>query len=250
MGIRVLALGRKSVTRRVAQALAGQDLVLSLINNISEAVIALKKEKFDLTLIDGYMEELEHICTRITWQCRLPVILIINGQDTDWNLLRRLDVDGFIPDESSGSEAVAYFKSVIRSKNPRPEPARILIIEDDLQTLESLRLGFNIYWPEAEVHCAASGQEGLFSYRINPADIVLLDLKLPDISGFEVLAKIRSVSQVPVLVITATRTTETVVKAMEAGASDYILKPFRQLSLLSRIRQHLTMGAAVSKIPE
>jgi DNA-binding response OmpR family regulator len=248
MELKVLALGRKTVTHRVAQALANSGIALTYKNDIAEAVALLKKEKYDLALVDGYMDELESTCYRITWQCRLPVALIINGKETDWNLLRRLDVDGFIPEEAGHTELVTYFTSIARRKDVRPDSTKILIIEDDQQTMESLRLAFQIYWPEAEICCAASGQDGLLSYRVNPADIVLLDLKLPDISGFEVLGKIRSVSQVPVLVLTATRTSETVIKAVQLGASDYILKPFKQLSLMSRIRQHLTLGAAVCKI--
>jgi len=248
MELKVLALGRKTVTRRVTQALAASGIALSCRNDASEAVALLKKEKYDLALVDGYMDELESTCYRITWQCRLPVALIINGSETDWNLLRRLDVDGFIPEEAGHTELVSYFTSIARRKDARPDSTKILIIEDDQQTLESLRLAFQIYWPEAEVSCAASGQDGLLAYRVNPSDVVLLDLKLPDISGFEVLGKLRSVSQVPVLVLTATRTPETVIKAVQMGANDYILKPFKQLSLMSRIRQHLTMGPAVCKI--
>ncbi len=250
MGLTVLALGRKTVTRRVAQTLASSGITLSIKNDVSAAVSELKSGKYDLTLVDGYMDELESACNRITWQCRLPILLIINGSETDWNLLRRLDVDGFIPEESGNTELITYFTSIARRKEVRPESTRILIIEDDHQTQESLRLAFQIYWPEAEVACAASGQEGLFSYRVNPADVVLLDLKLPDTTGFDVLAKIRSVSQVPVIILTATRTPETVIRAVQMGASDYILKPFKQLSLMSRIRQHLTMGPAVSNISE
>jgi DNA-binding response OmpR family regulator len=248
MELKVLALGRKTVTRRVAQALADSGIFLTFKNDTSEAIALLKKEKYDLALLDGYMDELESACYRITWQCRLPVALIINGSETDWTLLRRLDVDAFIPEEASHTELVTYFTSIARRKDTRPDSTKILIIEDDQQTLESLRLAFQIYWPEAEVSCAASGQDGLLSYRVNPADIVLLDLKLPDITGFDVLNKIRSVSQVPVLILTATRTPETVIKAVQMGANDYILKPFKQLSLMSRIRQHLTMGPAVCKI--
>jgi DNA-binding response OmpR family regulator len=248
MGLKVLALGRKIVNRRVSQALTDSGISLTLKNDTSEAVAALRQEKHDLVLIDGYMDDLESTCYRITWQCRLPIALIINGTEKDWSLLRKLDADGFIPESAGQTELVSYFTSIARRKDTRPDSTRILIVEDDESTLESLRLAFQIYWPEAEVTCSTSGQEGLLAYRVNPADIVLLDLKLPDISGFDVLSKIRTVSQVPVLVLTATRNADTVIKAVQMGANDYILKPFKQLSLMSRIRQHLTMGQAVSKV--
>jgi DNA-binding response OmpR family regulator len=247
MALKIMVLGRKTVNRRVSQSLTGTGLYVTCLNEISEAITLLRKEPHDLALVDGYMEDLESACYRITWQCRLPVALIINGSATDWSLLRRLDVDGFIPEEAGNTELVAYFTSIAQRKVVRPDSTKILIIEDDQPTMESIRLAFQIFWPEAEVTCAASGQDGLLSYRVNPSDVVLLDLKLPDISGFEVLGKIRSVSQVPVLILTATRTQETVIKAVQMGANDYILKPFKQLNLMSRIRQHLTLGPAVCK---
>jgi DNA-binding response OmpR family regulator len=248
MELKVLVLGRKNVVRRVSNALVNSGVSITTQNDVSDAIALLKKEKFDLTLVDGYMDNLESTCYRITWQCRVPVVLIVNGKATDWNLLKTMDIDGFIPEEASNSEILAYFNSIIRRKDCRPANSRVLIIEDDESTVESLRLAFQMYWPEAEVKCALTGREGLLYTRLEPADIVLLDLKLPDISGFEVLSKIRSISQVPVVVVTATRTPEYVVKAIDLGANDYIVKPFKQLSLMSRIRQHLTLGSAVSKV--
>jgi DNA-binding response OmpR family regulator len=248
MELKILALGRKNVIRRVSYALTNSGISLTVANNISDAIQLMRKDKFDLALVDGYMEELETICYRITWQCRLPVVLIINGTEKDWNLLRNLDVDGFIPEEAGHTELVAYFSSIVKRKDARPNEANILIIEDDQPTLESLKLAFQIYWPETRVTSSTSGQDGLLAYRINPADLVILDLNLPDVNGFSVLEKIRSVSQVPVVILTASHNADFVIKAIKMGANDYILKPFKQLSLMSRIRQHLTMGEAVGKI--
>jgi two-component system KDP operon response regulator KdpE/two-component system response regulator VicR len=68
-------------------------------------------------------------------------------------------------------------------------------------------------------------------------DAILLDLKLPDITGQEVLEKIRVFSWTPVVIITATRKQEDVIKCISAGANDFVLKPFKQLDLLSRVRR-------------
>jgi DNA-binding response OmpR family regulator len=248
MELKVLVLGRRSVTRRISNALIEGEVSIMLQYDIDDAITLLKKEKFDLTLVDGCMDNLESICYRITWQCRVPVVLIVNSKETDWNLLKTMDIDGFIPEEAGNAEILAYFNSIVRRKDCRPAAAKILVIEDDPQTVEALRIAFQMYWPEAKLKCVLTGTEGLLYTRLDPANVVLLDLKLPDISGFEVLGKIRSISQVPVIIVTATRTPEFVVKAMNLGANDYIVKPFKQLNLMSRIRQHLTFGAAVSRV--
>jgi CheY-like chemotaxis protein len=248
MELKVLVLGRKSVTRRVFNALIDSSVSITLQNDVSDAIVLLKNERFDLTLVDGYMDNLESVCYRLTWQGRVPVVLLVNGKETDWNLLKTMDIDGFIPDDGGKSEIVAYFNSITRRLDYRRPTSKILIIEDDPQTVESLRLAFEIYWPEAEVKCALTGKEGLLYTRVDPANIVLLDLKLPDISGFEVLSRIRSISQVPVVVISATRTPEYVIKAIDLGANDYIVKPFKQINLMSRIKQQLTPGIVVNKI--
>jgi DNA-binding response OmpR family regulator len=246
MELKVLVLGRRNVSHRVYNALANSDVSIIVQNDISDAIALLKIERFDLALVDGGMNNLESTCYRITWQCRVPIVVLVDGNGMDWNLLRTMDIDGFIPEGAGKAEILAYFNSITRRIECRPAPSKILIIEDDELTLETLRLAFQMYWPEAEVKCAVTGTEGLLYTRVDPANIVLLDLKLPDISGFEVLSKIRSISQVPVVIVSATRTPEYVVKAIDLGANDFIVKPFGHLNLMSRIRKHLTLGAAAS----
>ncbi len=188
------------------------------------------------------MDNLDSICYRLTWLFKVPVVLIVNSQETDWNLLKTMDIDGFIPEEGGRTEILAYFKSIARRLERRPAAAKILIIEDDAQTMEALTLAFGICWPEVGIKCAPTGREGLLYTRLDPADVILLDLNLPDISGFEVLSKIRSISQVPVIIISATCTPEYVAKAIRLGANDYLLKPFRQISLMSRLKKQLALN--------
>jgi DNA-binding response OmpR family regulator len=123
-----------------------------------------------------------------------------------------------------------------------------LIVEDDEQTQEALRLAFQIFWPEAKVVSAASGQDGISFARREHFDATLLDLKLPDITGHEVLREIRTFSRMPVIIVTATRNQDEVIKCLKAGANEYIFKPFRQLELMSRIREHVNFGAAAVKV--
>ena len=70
----------------------------------------------------------------------------------------------------------------------------------------------------------------------DPGDMVILDLGLPDISGFEVLKRIRSVSDVPLLILTARADEDNIVKGLEMGADDYMTKPFKSMELLARVQ--------------
>ena len=114
---------------------------------------------------------------------------------------------------------------------------KVLIIEDDQETVEVISLAFKMRWPEAELISAKLGEEGLQLLESESPKVVILDLGLPDISGFEVLRQIRSVSSVPVVIMSVRRDEAIVVKAIEYGANEYITKPFRQLELLDKVKE-------------
>lgn len=113
---------------------------------------------------------------------------------------------------------------------------KILVIEDDISTAETISLSFQVGWPEAETITTRLGGEGVELVESQNPDIVILDLGLPDISGYEVLKNIRMFSNVPIMVLTASSEESSVVKALELGADEYIIKPFRQLELIARVR--------------
>jgi DNA-binding response OmpR family regulator len=113
---------------------------------------------------------------------------------------------------------------------------KILIIDDDPDVVEAITLSFSLQWQEAIVLSAETGAEGkLVVQRENP-EVVLLDIALPDIDGFEVLHWIRSRNDVPVLMISARGEEIDKVRGLELGADDYITKPFGYLELSARIR--------------
>jgi DNA-binding response OmpR family regulator len=114
---------------------------------------------------------------------------------------------------------------------------KVLIIEDDQETVEVISLAFKMRWPEAELISAKLGEEGLQLLKSESPQAVILDLGLPDISGFEVLRRIRNVSKVPVVIMSVRRDEAIVVKAIEYGADEYITKPFRQLVLLDKVKE-------------
>jgi two-component system, OmpR family, response regulator VicR len=113
---------------------------------------------------------------------------------------------------------------------------KVLIIEDDSQIVEAINLAFQIRWPEAQVITTARGERGIEIVEIEKPDVVILDLGLPDTSGFEVLKRIRLFSGVPILILTVMADETDKVKGLEWGADDYVTKPFKQLELLARIK--------------
>jgi two-component system, OmpR family, response regulator VicR len=113
---------------------------------------------------------------------------------------------------------------------------KILIIEDDQQIVEAITLAFQIRWPEAKLVSTQQGEKGIELVENEKPDIVILDLGLPDINGYDVLKQIRMFSDLPILILTARTEESDIVKGLEWGADDYMIKPFRQLELLSRIK--------------
>jgi two-component system, OmpR family, response regulator len=121
---------------------------------------------------------------------------------------------------------------------------RILVIEDDrgMAKLVRLLLTENGY----AVDITASGEEGLSLARINPYDALILDLGLPDRAGLTVLRALRAEgSRMPVLILTARAGTDPVVQGLDAGADDYLVKPFANAELQARVRALVRRGGAV-----
>jgi len=112
--------------------------------------------------------------------------------------------------------------------------AEILIIDDEVQIrrLLEITLESNAY----KVRQAATAKEGLFMAASHPPDMILLDLGLPDESGHVVLQKLREWYTRPILILSVQSGEEAIVKALDNGANDYLIKPFRTGELLARIR--------------
>lgn len=113
----------------------------------------------------------------------------------------------------------------------------LLFIEDDDQIRLALRLALED--EGYEVTEAADGRAGLDAFSAREPDLVLLDLRLPDMSGFDVCRQLRSSSLVPIIIVTAQMDTHDLVAGLEAGADDYVTKPVVPKELAARIRAHL-----------
>ncbi|MGE0539563.1 MAG: response regulator [Dehalococcoidia bacterium] len=129
---------------------------------------------------------------------------------------------------------------------------KILIVEDAPEVVESVRLGFMLQWREVEVLDVGEGSAAVDLIEREAPDLVLLDIGLPDMDGYDVLRQIRAFSDVPVVMLTARDDTMDMVKGLELGADDYVTKPFNHLELLARVRavlRRLDMPAPKSRAP-
>ncbi len=129
---------------------------------------------------------------------------------------------------------------------------KILVIDDEAEVIDSVRLGFTLQWREIDVIGAPTGETGLDSIERDLPDLVLVDIGLPDIDGFEVLRQIRAFSDVPVVMLTAHDDSMDKVKGLELGADDYVTKPFNHLELMARVKavlRRLDMPAPSSRAP-
>jgi two-component system KDP operon response regulator KdpE len=129
---------------------------------------------------------------------------------------------------------------------------RILVVDDEPDVVESVRLGFMLQWRDVDVLGAGEGEAALDVVEREHPDIVLLDVGLPGIDGYEVLRQIRAFSDVPIVMLTARDDAMDKVKGLELGADDYVTKPFNHLELMARVKavlRRLEMPAPASRVP-
>jgi two-component system KDP operon response regulator KdpE len=125
---------------------------------------------------------------------------------------------------------------------------RILVVDDEKRMVGFIRL--NLEQDGFEVIEAFNGTEALDRLRDSLPDLILLDVMMPDIDGFEVLRMVREISQVPVIMLTAKEEEDDKVKGLELGADDYITKPFSPRELVSRIKAVLRRGGTFDEDEE
>jgi two-component system KDP operon response regulator KdpE len=116
-------------------------------------------------------------------------------------------------------------------------PPSILVIDDEAQMRRLLQISLEA--AGYRVHAASSGKEGLQQVAMTRPEIVILDLGLPDEDGIEVLKKIREWATIPVIILSVRASEQDIVSALDAGADDYLTKPFRTGELLARVRASL-----------
>jgi two-component system KDP operon response regulator KdpE len=124
---------------------------------------------------------------------------------------------------------------------------KVLIVDDERQVRRALRA---ILLSEGcSVVEAQNGDEALEEIKADRPDLVLLDINMPGMNGFEVCAKIRTFSDVPILMLTVRESEKDIVRALDAGADDYLVKPFGTQELLARIRAAARRVPGAEEIP-
>jgi two-component system KDP operon response regulator KdpE len=124
----------------------------------------------------------------------------------------------------------------------------ILVVDDETRMINFMRM--NLELEGSRVVSATNGKEALERTREDMPDVVLLDIMMPEMDGFETLKRLREFSQVPVLILTARDEEEDRVRGLELGADDYIGKPFSHRELVSRIRAVLRRHYSQPPVPQ
>ena len=125
---------------------------------------------------------------------------------------------------------------------------RVLVVDDEPQILRALRINLRVR--QYEVLTAATGAEALDVAGRHPPDLVILDLGLPDLSGLEVIEGLRGWTSVPVVVLSGRADNSDKVEALDAGADDYVTKPFSMDELLARMRAALRRSGPPEDAPQ
>ena len=120
--------------------------------------------------------------------------------------------------------------------------ARILVVDDEPQIRRALRAGLRANGYDVEL--AEDGESALTSAASNPPAVVILDLEMPVVDGFEVIENLRAWSDIPIIVLSAHAAERDKVRALDIGADDYLTKPFGMDELLARLRAALRRSAA------
>jgi two-component system KDP operon response regulator KdpE len=124
---------------------------------------------------------------------------------------------------------------------------KVLIIEDSTDLIETVALTLELRWPEANLISTSHGEKGVELAKKQSPDIIILDLGLPGMNGFEVLRQIRSFSDVPVIILTGRGDEGAKIKGLEMGADDYMVKPFSAGEFLARVKTAIRHSQSPAK---
>ncbi len=125
---------------------------------------------------------------------------------------------------------------------------RVLVVDDEPQILRALRI--NLRARHYEVDTALTGSQALHQAAQHPPDLVILDLGLPDLDGVDVIAGLRGWTDAPIIVLSGRADSTDKVEALDAGADDYVTKPFGMDELLARMRAAVRRSTAEASLPQ
>ena len=112
---------------------------------------------------------------------------------------------------------------------------KIVVVDDSPEIVEVVSICLQLRWSDAVLLSAGNGIKGLELVRNQKPDIVILDVNLPDLDGFEILQEIRRFSKVPVVMLTVKGKDLDIARGLALGADDYVVKPFSNIELIARV---------------
>jgi len=127
---------------------------------------------------------------------------------------------------------------------------KVLVIEDNRQVVRDITFCLQVRYPEVVVVSVADGAKGIDMVETELPDLVMIDSSLPDIAPSDLVSKIRDFSEVPLIILHEAETEMDIARGLEAGADDYIAKPFSPIELLARIRALLRRTQSLGFKPE
>ena len=126
---------------------------------------------------------------------------------------------------------------------------RKILVVDDTRNMQAMLRDF-LETQDFTVVAASDGVEAFDVLRSSPVDLILLDIMMPNMDGFQFITQLRRRSNIPVIMVTARQQESDIVRGFELGADDYVVKPFRFRELLMRMRAVLRRSAAASEEPD
>lgn len=127
----------------------------------------------------------------------------------------------------------SFRRTADRAAEEAQPPRRILIADDDPSIVALIQI--TLKDPRYEITAVTNGLEALKAFEKEPCDVVILDVMMPYVDGFEACQRIREKSDVPIVILTSRDGTDDIVHGFELGADDYITKPFKTVELIARV---------------
>lgn len=126
---------------------------------------------------------------------------------------------------------------------------RVLIAEADCEVINDITIALNVFLPDCELIITNTGKDCLDKIKVDALGLVILGLDLPDMSGLDVLNKIRGSSDAAIIALSPKNDKSSMVKALNSGADQCIAKPFKQLEFIARVKVILRRGPKESVVP-
>ena len=243
MAERILVIDDDIVNLKIAEHVLEKDYNVTCAKSGMEGIDILKSNDIDLVLLDLYMPDMNgmDVLAKIREDASISsvkvVILTSSGMKTDVTEAIRLGALDFIKKPFFPTEFLDRIKKVLNIA----KKDNILVVDDDKMNLAIVHKMLGIRY---DVTCVSSGMDAISYLNNNVPDMILLDLHMPEMSGLEVLEKIREqdkLSDIPVVFLTADNDRKTEIDIFKAGAMDFIQKPFIAEVVIQRISRILEL---------